>query len=413
MTILALVDSRSIGEDLSSTYLGEHPIVVNPVLVTAQYALEDTDMVGFNENGIQAAAKYIHERLQIESYTPCTWRKHPLHLCPSEPYSLKNTSTRACLDWIFFISSINFSFWSEQECSQDRYGVEWRTGWHAPHTKVHTGYWALVAAVNKALDEGIPLTDPAFYSSETRCSHELFRRIFRPAPQSKEQLPLLEERIVALREVGQILCKNFEGSFQGFYEEFLRRYDGRGTALDLVQMITNVFPSFRDETIYKGRKVYLWKRAQICVAEAWAAFHPPADSPHPLFPDGAAIHQLTMFADYRVPQILHHLRILTYPPSLVTQLKSHFILRTGSREELSIRAASIVAVERVRKRIRQLCDSSIQDHAVTLDSDSISSVLIDFYLWDLAKRIEVGEDCVEGIETTEILPAHRTRCVWY
>ena len=40
--------------------------------------------------------------------------------------------------------------------------------------------------------------------------------------------------------------------------------------------------------------------------------HPPST---PLLPQG--INQLTMFAVYRVPQILHHLRILDYPPTLL------------------------------------------------------------------------------------------------
>ena len=38
------------------------------------------------------------------------------------------------------------------------------------------------------------------------------------------------------------------------YEEFERRYEGRGTALQMVQMIVDTFPSFRDETELEGRK---------------------------------------------------------------------------------------------------------------------------------------------------------------
>ena len=54
----------------------------------------------------------------------------------------------------------------------------------------------------------------------------------------------------------------------------------------------------------------------------WAAFYPEDPSaPHPLFPAGPAIQQLTMFADYRVPQILYHLRMLSYPPALVELLE--------------------------------------------------------------------------------------------
>jgi hypothetical protein len=158
--------------------------------------------------------------------------------------------------------------------------------------------------------------------------------------------------------------------------------------------------------------VCIWKRAQILVAETWAAFYPPPSvSTHPIFPGprGAEIHKLTMFADYRVPQILHHLKILTYPPSLKKMLTEGTILSPGSPEEVSIRVASIVSVERVREAIiaMQAKDSSVGSET------EVSSVLIDFFLWDLAKGIESGEEFVDGVETAAMLPAHRTRSIWY
>jgi hypothetical protein len=112
-----------------------------------------------------------------------------------------------------------------------------------------------------------------------------------------------------------------------------------------------------------------------------------------------------MFADYRVPQILHHLRILTYPPALLTALCKGMPLETGSREELSIRAGSVVAVERVRAEMIKLRGGE--------DDGTVSSVLIDFYLWDLAKRVEMDTEVLEGIETVNVVPAHRTRSIWY
>lgn len=121
-------------------------------------------------------------------------------------------------------------------------------------------------------------------------------------------------------------------------------------------------------------------------------------TPHPLFPHGIA--QLTMFADYRVPQLLHHLRILTYPHTLASALRDHTPLAYGSRQEVSIRAASVLAVEGVRERMREA-------------GAEVSSVIIDFYLWDLAKRLEGGEKQIEGLETDDMLPPHRTRSVWY
>lgn len=142
-----------------------------------------------------------------------------------------------------------------------------------------------------------------------------------------------------------------------------------------------------------------------------------------------------MFADYRVPQILHHLRILDYPSSLMQVLQSGAELTPGCREEVSLRAASIIAVERVREQIVQSLkqgSTNIDDpdleggggqngnqqvpgwgRGTERDMGRVSSVLIDFYLWDLAKRIESGEAKVDAIETAELAPIHHTRSIWY
>lgn len=85
------------------------------------------------------------------------------------------------------------------------------------------------------------------------------------------------------------------------------------------------------------------------------------------------------------------------------------MLETGCTEELSIRSASIVAVERVRKEMLKLAEERNE----STGEDEISSVLIDFYLWDLAKRVEAGEDEITGIKTVPVEPAHRTRSIWY
>ncbi|KAF9242650.1 hypothetical protein BU15DRAFT_43810 [Melanogaster broomeanus] len=395
---------------------------VNPVIPTCEHALARTNIVQINENGVKKAAEYISLRMFVESYTPRTWRTHPLHICPPEPYAPSEPLTKECLNWIFLISSLNFSFWSEGEGTEERYAVEWRKGWNTEERGLHTGYWSLVAALNRALEENIPITDPAFYSSEVLCPDVLIAHVFRAAPQSKEEAPLLKERIAIMREVGSILCNDFSGSYLGFLNTFQKSRNMQGTALELVQMVTDTFPSFRDERWVDGRRVFFWKRPQILVAETWAAFY-PADSsaPHPFFPSpsGPCISSLTMFADYRIPQILHHLHILVYPQWLEEKLRKGEGIEPGSREEVSLRAASIVSVERVRTEMLRLggdvggCGCGGGEERGSENEKEVSSVLIDFYLWDLAKRIESGKDMVEGVETVEMLPAHRTRSIWY
>ncbi|PPQ75814.1 hypothetical protein CVT24_002676 [Panaeolus cyanescens] len=417
-----VVASVSLSEKGQDVWSAEHDSQCrNPVVESAEFAYNATNLVQINEQGVRLAARHIREKLLVESYTPRTWRTHPLHICPPEPYDPANPLTKSVLNWIFLISSLNFSFWSEKEGRPDRYGVEWSSGWNVKERSVHTGYWSLVAAIDRALAEDIPITDPNFYGSEILCPDSLIEHVFRRADQSDESVPLIKERIAIMREVGYILSNGYGASFKGFLDEFHRRNGGNGTALDLVKMVIEVFPSFRDEVYYENKKVCFWKRAQILVAEIWAAFYPasPTDT-HPIFPGskGPEIRRLTMFADYRVPQILHHLSILTYPQSLLHRLHSHAYLPSGSKEEVSLRAASIVSVERVREEILRLIteeDKERGSSASKLVSDAglVSSVLIDFYLWDLAKKIENGKEKIEGLQTTELVPIHRTRSIWY
>lgn len=58
----------------------------------------------------------------------------------------------------------------------------------------------------KAIENGIPITDPAFYSSTTRCPDSVIEKVFEVSPECSEPLPLVQERIAILREVGSTLC---------------------------------------------------------------------------------------------------------------------------------------------------------------------------------------------------------------
>ena len=75
----------------------------------------------------------------------------------------------------------------------------------------------------------------------------------------------------------------------------------------LVRELVCSFPGFRDQAIYHGHQVFFYKRAQILVADLVGAY---SDF-------GATVEwknqqALTMFADYRVPQILREFNILSY-----------------------------------------------------------------------------------------------------
>lgn len=91
----------------------------------------------------------IRKKIAAELYAPRTWRTHSLHISPADPYDVSDPMNKSILNWIFLISALNFSFWSENEGQPDCYGVEWQDGWDSTRRKVWTGYWSLVAALNR------------------------------------------------------------------------------------------------------------------------------------------------------------------------------------------------------------------------------------------------------------------------
>jgi hypothetical protein len=60
--------------------------------------------------------------------------------------------------------------------------------------------------------------------------------------------------------------QEFDGSVVTLIE------DGKNSAAGLVNLLAEKFPCFRDEGTFERKKVRFLKRAQIFVADLWAAF---------------------------------------------------------------------------------------------------------------------------------------------
>jgi hypothetical protein len=69
----------------------------------------------------------------------------------------------------------------------------------------------------KALESGIPITDPKFYASKESCPDSLIGDVFAPTSDSEEVMPLLTERIAIMRQVGKIFIE--VGKFSTVHDE--------------------------------------------------------------------------------------------------------------------------------------------------------------------------------------------------
>lgn len=196
------------------------------------------------------------------------------------------------------------------------------------------------------------------------------------------EIPQIAERAAKLRELGCVLQAHFGG------EAALLVMRAARSAARLVRLLTCLLPGFRDEALHQGRQCFFYKRAQILAADLWAAYGcPPPGSGSPYaFED---VGELTMFADYRVPQILAHLGVMEYDHILEAKIGGGVELQAGSEEEVEIRAACVQAVEGLRDALAR--------RGVT-----VTSVEIDWRLWHEGERIK-----------KDIQPHHRTLTCFY
>jgi putative queuosine salvage protein len=232
--------------------------------------------------------------------------------------------------YLLVLDTLNFSFWGGTA----------------------GGYWQLAERLRDAFAAGDELAVPEALARVTpgRLGEVL------------GDLPLLEERAAALRELGG---RGFEG---------LVRDTAAGTAAALAEGLR----SYADVAEYGGLRVPLLKRAQIVPADLHGAGVAA-------FPDLAG---LTCFPDYKLPQVLRHFGALEYSAGLAARVDDWRELRPGEPAEVEIRAATVVAVERLRE-------------ALADRGRDLMAIEVDWILWDVGQGLY------------PVRPYHRTRTIFY
>lgn len=267
---------------------------------------------------------------------------------------------------VLALDALNFCFWSVPRASQPRWSVTWGG-------QTYDGYWALAAALRRAVEQGRPLADAEYLANLTE---DDIAAILAGDP-GAQPIPLLRARLAHLREVGRVLLAKWNGTFLNAIE------GARGSAATLVRDVMVSLPSFHDVVTLNGHETRFLKRAQILIADLFGAFegHGPG-----AFHD---VHTLTAFADYKVPQVLRHHGVLAYAPALAERVGRCELIPPESDEELEIRAATIWGVELLRRALAERgCD--------------LPAFRIDWALWQAGQSLPADTE-----------PYHRTLTVYY
>jgi hypothetical protein len=236
----------------------------------------------------------------------------------------------------------------------------------------------MCAAMNRNLDQGIPLTEPKFYGdiTEDKLNEYLMGDDNIPCP-------MIKERVKCLHEIAQVLDDKYQGSFVNCLKQ------SNKSAQKLLQIVTEEFKCFDDTAEYNGKTVSIHKRAQILVADLWQLFEGQGQC---AFDD---IDTITMFADYRVPQSLQYFGVFQYSSELLAFLKTDQMLPSGDSREVEIRGCSIEATKRIVDKVNV---------SLKKDGKKINAIQVDYFLWTFRR---------EKAEEMKDFPYHRVRSIFY
>lgn len=215
---------------------------------------------------------------------------------------------------------------------------------------------AMFACLHRALAGGIPLLDGEYLATVTRRDLEA---VFA----GNIEMPMLDERVAILHGVGERLVTDHGGRFHRFIRSCPDRMyaDGDG----VLDRLVAEFPRFDDVSEYRGRRVVIYKLAQLSL---WSLHLAVGEGGGFALRD---LDQMTAFADYIVPVALRLMEIIEYTPELERRIASGDEIPRDSDEEIEIRAHTVYATALLTESI----------NARRGDDRALVIPQVDFRLW--------------------------------
>ncbi|MGM9991961.1 MAG: queuosine salvage family protein [Candidatus Bruticola sp.] len=313
---------------------------------------------------VRRESKLVYINHEVIKKYCCQWALHPFITPPWDTSVHYDGQGGRLANYILLLDSLNFCFWP------DKGFPKWEIKYKG---QILGGYQALAASLKRAIEEDINVDDAHWMA---QADLKQVRHIFRGI-QNGVEIPLLDKRLEHINQSGKVLLENFGGQYSQAIESC------GGSAVQLVNLMVEYFPSFRDIHTWNGHEVRILKRAQITPVDIYGSFGGQGLG---YFHD---LHLLTVFADYKIPQVLRALGILEYAPDLAQKVDNQELLPSGSREEMEIRVGMIWSIEEIRRELESMGVSKM-------------ALELDWFLWNLGQEPLPQEK-----------PYHRTRTVFY
>ncbi len=284
--------------------------------------------------------------------------KYVKHWIKELPFDIDSLNQKDKLHFLLIFDSLSFSYWGDPK---------WKIKYNNEELD---GAYAMVCAVAKAFEKGIPILDPKYFANMEESD---FSKIL----EGNIEIPLFKERLDIIRETGKILLDKFDGDFTNLVKK------AKGDLQVMLDLLLENFPSFRDTSLYKGEKIYFYKRAQLLIADIYQTFN------NGEFGEMTNASVLTACADYKLPLILRKMGIISYSDYLADKIDNKVEIKKDSEEEIELRANTIWAIELIREKIKKAMPN-------------VYSIHINDYIWTLSQK-----------KSKDDKPYHLTRTIFY
>ena len=313
----------------------ESPIWQGAVLASVLPVVDGARHIQVSEDAIRAVARWM----AYEEFQPIGAGLSPLF--PIPPHAKELT------EFTMLVNTLNFAF--TDFVTSEKYTTTY-LGQHYVDSE------AMVAKLHQALQSGTPVTSGAWMARVTAAD---LRHLFADSM----EIPLIDERVAMLREVGTVLEARYEGSWWNWVQDCSGALYDNGAGL--LERLASDFPRFNDASQWRGHRVQFMKLGQLGL---WTLHMQLKKIGVPLLNDPQL---LTAFADYIVPVALNLFDIFHYSPALTEKINGGTEITRDSDEEIELRALSIYAVARLVEEINLLRPADSQ----------LISPQVDYRLW--------------------------------
>lgn len=316
-------------------------ITKEEILNSIQFVVNNSKYVKIKEDNIENAINLVTNNEKK------SWLN-------SDLLDLNKYSQNQIIMYLILCESLNFCYWD----SDIKWKIEYKGEWYS-------GSLGLFYGISKAIQNGYDLLNIDYLEKMTI---EQLDEIFK----GTTSIPLLEERYEIIKQLVQELKK---------IDDLSKALDSNND-IELLNNIINNFSNFNDISIYKGKKVYFFKRAILLVGDL-------IENVKSIKEKVKNDSNMLGCADYKIPQVLRHLGILEYNEELAHIVDSKQQLKHDSEMEIEVRANMLYALELIKNKLHQ-------------KGIEMNSTQIDNILWLLSKNKEF-----------KAKPYHLTRTIYY